>query len=142
MENPNNIYFLLKKIRSTVYCIWCILYDCFWTLDSASIKLLIAGCVTYILANTIVICVTLRLAIKLRSLFILFQICTHSIVLYLWRLRHFINFIYVISFNSQNSPWDAGTIYLTEEKTEIFRKSPKGKCFSWTVQISCWFRIE
>lgn len=125
MENPHimDIYFLLKKLRSTVYCIWCMLYDCFWTLDTASIKLLVAGCITYILAHAVVIYVVLGLVIKLRSLLILFQICIHSIVLYLRRPRHFINFMYVISFNSQNSPWNVDTIYFTEEKTEVFRKS-------------------
>lgn len=73
MENRYNmdIYFLLKKIRSAVYCDACYMIVSEHWVDHQSVKLL--GCITYILANTIVICTMLNLVIKLRSLFFIFR---------------------------------------------------------------------
>lgn len=77
MENPYNmdIYFLLKKIRSAVYCDACYMIVSEHWVDHQSVKLL--GCITYILANTIVICTMLSLVIKLRSFFLFSDI--HSL---------------------------------------------------------------
>lgn len=133
---------MLKKIRSTLYCIWYIIYDYFWALDRASIKLLIAGSTRWILANEIVICMVLGLVVKLRRLFILFQICTHSVVLY-FDVLGILLILYILSDHFQVSKQPMRCIYYLFYWKEnwSFQKISEEKYLFWRVQPS-QFRME
>lgn len=138
------IYFILKKIRSTLYCIWYIIYDYFWALDRASIKLLIAGCTRWILANEIVICMVLGLVVKLRRLFILFHF---KYALTLWYFTFdvlgILLILYILSNHFHVSKQPMRCIYYVFYWKEnwSFQNISEEKYFFWRVQPS-QFRME